>query len=109
MTPRMGEFELIATLLRPLAAGAPGALGLGDDAAVLRPPAGQDLVVAKDAMVEGVHFLAADPPDTIARKLLRTNLSDLAAMGAEPWAYLTALALPAGLDDAWLSSFAQGL
>ena len=88
----MGEFELIDRLLKPLAAGYPGALGLEDDAALVRVPAGQDLVIAKDAIVEGVHFLPDDPPETVAGKLLRTNLSDLAAMGAAPLGYLTVLA-----------------
>ena len=88
----MGEFELIDRLLKPLAAGYPGALGLEDDAALVGVPAGQDLVIAKDAIVEGVHFLPDDPPETVAGKLLRTNLSDLAAMGAAPLGYLTVLA-----------------
>ena len=105
----MGEFELIDRLLKPLAAGYPGALGLEDDAALVRVPAGQDLVIAKDAIVEGVHFLPDDPPETVAGKLLRTNLSDLAAMGAAPLGYLTVLARPRGLTEAWLKRFAAGL
>jgi thiamine-monophosphate kinase len=72
-------------------------------------PPGRELVIAKDAMVEGVHYLSGDPPDTVARKLLRVNLSDLAAMGAEPLGYLTALALPPACDDPWLERFAAGL
>ena len=87
----LGEFEFIAERLRPLAAATPGALDLEDDAALVDPPAGSALVVTKDAMVAGVHFLAEDPPGDVARKLLRVNLSDLAAMGAAPLGYLLAL------------------
>jgi thiamine-monophosphate kinase len=105
----LGEFGLIDRLLRPLAAGHPGALGLADDAALVRVPAGAELVVAKDAIVAGVHFLPDDPPELVAGKLLRVNLSDLAAMGAEPLGYLTALARPQALDDQWLARFAAGL
>ena len=105
----MGEFELIDRLLKPLAAGYPGALGLEDDAALVRIPAGQDLVVAKDAIVAGVHFLAEDPADLVAGKLLRVNLSDLAAMGAAPLGYLTVLARPRNLAEGWLKRFAAGL
>src|SRR5438093_516710 len=79
------EFEAIARLLRPLAEGAPEALGLMDDAAIVPSRPGFALVISKDAMVEGVHFLPDDPPDLVARKLLRVNLSDLAAKGAEPY------------------------
>jgi len=90
--PPVDEFEAIARLLRPLAEGAPEALGLLDDAAILPSRPGFDLVVTKDAMVEGVHFLADDPPELIARKLLRVNLSDLAAKGAVPYSYFLATA-----------------
>lgn len=82
-----GEFETIERLLRPLA-HSEWARGLTDDVAILPSRPGQDLVLTKDAMVEGVHFLADDPLDTVARKLLRVNLSDLAAKGAEPFGYL---------------------
>ena len=74
-----GEFALIARHFRPLAG--PGALSLGDDAAVFTPPAGREMVIAADAMVAGVHFLPDDPPDLVGRKLLRTNLSDLPPWG----------------------------
>jgi thiamine-monophosphate kinase len=106
---RLGEFELIDRLLKPLAAGYPGALGLTDDAALVRVPQGSELVIAKDGIVAGVHFLEDDPPELIAGKLLRVNLSDLAAMGATPLGYLTVLARPPGLTDAWLRRFANGL
>lgn len=105
----LGEFELIDRLLRPLAEGFPGALGLRDDAALVDVPAGQQLVIAKDALVAGVHFFPDDPADLVAGKLLRVNLSDLAAMGAEPLAYLTVIARPPDLPDAWLEGFARGL
>ncbi len=84
-----GEFETIRRLFAPLAHPEWGR-GLMDDVAVLPTRAGHDLVLTKDAIVEGVHFLPADPLDTVARKLLRVNLSDLAAKGAEPFGYLLA-------------------
>lgn len=105
----LGEFGLIDRLLKPLARGYPGALGLTDDAALVRVPEGHELVVAKDGVVEGVHFLTNDPAELIAGKLLRRNLSDLAAMGAEPLGYLTMLARSPLSDDAWLERFAAGL
>jgi thiamine-monophosphate kinase len=105
---RPSEFELIARLFAPLA-DAPGAFGLRDDAAIVSARAGYDLVLTTDALVEGVHFLADDPPDSIARKALRVNLSDLAAKGAEPAGYLLALSLPTKTDMPWLEAFARGL
>jgi thiamine-monophosphate kinase len=101
------EFGLIARHFRALAG--PGALDLLDDAALLDPPPGRQLVLAADAMVAGVHFLPADPPETVGRKLLRVNLSDLAAMGAAPLGYLMTTAFPRGTDDAWIAAFARGL
>lgn len=106
---RSGEFELIARYLAPLAAAAPLAFGLTDDAALLAPEPGEQVVLTKDCMVAGVHFLDADGPEVIARKLLRTNLSDLAAMGATPRGYLLGLVLPRGFDEAWIAGFARGL
>ena len=105
----MDEFDLIARHFAPLASGAPGAFGLTDDAALVEVGPGRRLVVTKDMVVAGVHFLADDPADLIARKLLRVNLSDLAAMGAAPRAYLLAIALPRDADDGWIASFAAGL
>ena len=102
------EERLIARYFRPLATH-PGALGLGDDAAVLTPPAGCDLVLKTDGVIAGVHFFPDDPPENIGRKALRMNLSDLAAKGAKPIGFLLALALPAGTDEAWLAAFAAGL
>jgi thiamine-monophosphate kinase len=106
--PRPSEFELIAELFALLAT-APGAFGLKDDAALIVSREGHDLVVTTDALVEGVHFFPGDPPDTIAKKALRVNLSDLAAKGAQPHGYLLALSLPASIDMPWLESFARGL
>jgi thiamine-monophosphate kinase len=100
------EDSLIARYFRPLATD-PGAFDLTDDAATLRSSA-DELVVTTDAIVEGVHFLSDDPPDTIARKALRVNLSDLAAKGATPAGFVLTLALRAP-DDAWLAPFARGL
>jgi thiamine-monophosphate kinase len=105
----LGEFELIDRLLKPLARGFPGALDLADDGALVDVPEGLQLVLAKDAIVAGVHFLSDDPPDLIAGKLLRVNLSDLAAMGADPLGYLTVIARPPDITDAWLRRFTSGL
>lgn len=105
--PTPGEFGLIARHFRPLAG--PGGLELLDDAAILAPPPGRELVLTVDAMVEGVHFLPDDPPDLVARKLLRVNLSDLAAKGAVPLAYLLTLSARRGVTEAWLAAFAEGL
>lgn len=105
----MDEFALIAELLAPLSEGAPGAFGLTDDAALVEVSDGHKLVMTKDMLVAGVHFMAGDAPDLVARKLLRVNLSDLAAMGATPKAYLLGLAAPKGTDDDWFRAFAAGL
>ena len=103
------EFGEIARLFRPLTHGAAGAFDLMDDAAVLSSRPGHDLVITKDAMVEGVHFLADDPPAQVAKKLLRVNLSDLAAKAAEPFAAFLAVAWPAGYGPADRAAFAAGL
>jgi thiamine-monophosphate kinase len=100
------EDSLIARYFRPLATD-PGAFDLTDDAAILKS-SGDELVVTTDAIVEGVHFLSNDPADTIARKALRVNLSDLAAKGATPAGFVLTLALRAA-DDAWLAPFAHAL
>ncbi|WP_456622189.1 MULTISPECIES: thiamine-phosphate kinase [unclassified Bradyrhizobium] len=101
-----GEDSLIARYFKPLATD-PGALGLVDDAAILSS-SGDDIVVTTDAVVEGVHYLATDPPDTIARKALRVNLSDLAAKGAVPAGFVLTLALRSR-EDRWLRPFADAL
>jgi thiamine-monophosphate kinase len=104
--PASGEDSLIARYFRPLATD-PGAFGLDDDAAAVMPD-GSDIVVTTDAIVEGVHFLPDDPPDTVARKALRVNLSDLAAKGATPAGFVLTLALR-NADEAWLKPFAAAL
>ena len=103
-----GEERLIARYFAPLAKH-PGALGLTDDAAAITPPAGCDLVLKTDGIVGGVHFFPDDPPDMVAKKALRVNLSDLAAKGATPLGFLLTLALPEEVGDAWLAPFARGL
>ncbi len=105
---RLGEFEIIARYFAPLATDA-SALGLRDDAAVLRHPESQEIVLSCDTVVEGVHFLKGDPPESIAHKALAVNLSDLAAKGARPYVYLLALALPEEPSPAWFEAFASGL
>lgn len=104
---RPGEFELIARYFAPIA-GRDG-LGLVDDAALLRPARGYEIVVTTDALVAGMHFFPDDPPASIARKALAVNLSDLAAKGARPDGFVLSLALPKGWTEAWLSEFAAGL
>ena len=101
-----GEDSLIARHFRPLATD-PGAFGLTDDAAILKA-LGEDIVVTTDAIIEGVHFLPDDPPDTVAKKALRVNLSDLAAKGATLAGFVLTLALRS-VDEAWLAAFARGL
>jgi|SRR5215211_2271063 len=101
-----GEDSLIARYFKRIATD-PGAFNLDDDAAALKA-LGDDIVVTTDAIVEGVHYLPNDPPDTVARKALRVNLSDLAAKGAAPAGFVLTLALRT-VDDSWLKPFAQAL
>ena len=103
----LGEFGRIRRFFAPLAG--PGGLHLRDDAALLACDQGKQLVVTVDAIVAGVHYLPGDPPGLVARKLLRVNLSDLAAMGARPRHYLLTTALPATIGDDWVEAFAAGL
>lgn len=107
MSGGLGEFGRIRRFFAPLAG--PGGLQLRDDAALIDCPKGKRLVATVDAMVEGVHYLPEDPPDLVARKLLRVNLSDLAAMGAVPRHYLLTTALPVSFGDEWVARFAEGL
>ncbi len=107
MSGGTGEFELIARHFAPLAS--PEGLALGDDAALVPPPAGEALAVTCDTMVSGIHFLPSDPPDSIGHKLLAVNLSDLAAMGARPSHYLLATSWPEPPSEAWLAGFTAGL
>ncbi len=99
------EFELIERYFSRSAGDA--RLGVGDDAAVVAPAPGHDLVVTTDTIVSGVHFLRDAEPRSLGNKALAVNLSDLAAMGARPRWALLALTLPKA-DDEWLSAFAEG-
>lgn len=102
------EFQLIEKIFAPLATSR-FALGLKDDVAVVPPSIGKDLLLKTDTIVEGVDFFASDPADTIAKKALRVNLSDLAAKGANPFGYLLTLALRKDVRVSWLHKFARGL
>jgi thiamine-monophosphate kinase len=102
------EDRLIARFFGPIATD-PGALGLSDDAAFIKPPPGCDLVLKTDAIVGGVHFFPEDAAQAVASKALRVNLSDLAAKGARPLGFLLSLAIPKEITDDWLGGFAEGL
>lgn len=106
------EFDLINHYFHPLSQGlSQDDLGIGDDAAVLTVPDGYQVVITTDTMVEGVHFLPDCDAYKLAWKLLAVNLSDLAAMGAEPWCYSLALTLPPekAQNETWLAEFTRGL
>ena len=104
-----GEFDLIDRFFRPLSRAAPGAFALRNDGALLHTPAGARVVATKDMMVAGVHYPEGEEPSDLARRLLRVNLSDLAAMGANATSYALGLALPADIADTWVEAFAAGL
>ncbi len=105
----MSEHARIARYLAPLTAKEPGAFHLQNDAASLTPPAGKTLVLTTDSVIAGVHV----PPDATAeqciRKLMRRNLSDIAAMGAAPWRYMLNLHLPQHTSEAWWEACAATL
>ncbi len=103
----MTEDDLIAKFFAPLAG--PSALGLKDDTALYAPPAGHELVLTVDAIVAGVHFFPGDPPESVARKALRVNISDIAAKGAEPQGFLMTFAMPQNFDMGWLERFVHAL
>ena len=103
----ISEFDLIAKYFAPLAGA--GGLGLLDDAAVITPAIGKDLVISKDMLVAGVHFFEDDDPAQIDSKALGVNLSDLAGKGASPIGYFLGLAFSQDISDTWLESFASGL
>lgn len=106
----LDELSIIDRFFRPLAGD--GAFRLVDDAANLAVPEGFEVVVTADMIAESVHFLPGDPPDTVARKALRVNISDLVAKGAKPISYVLGLGLGPGAgsaSDAWLAAFADGL
>jgi thiamine-monophosphate kinase len=107
MTGRPGEDELIARYFAPMAD--PGGLALKDDAALLAPTAGHELVVTTDTVVHGVHYLPDDPAASIARKALGVNVSDLVAKGARPRGFVLSLGLPEDWTEEWLAAFAAGL
>ena len=106
---RIGEFELIARYVAPLARRFAGAGGLESDNAYLPADGRHDTAVKTDTVVAGVHFLEDEAPATVASKALRVCLSDLAAGGAEPLAYQLSLALPRGWQERWVAGFARGL
>ncbi|WP_421865814.1 thiamine-phosphate kinase [Parvibaculum sp.] len=106
---RPGEFRLIEEVFAPLASGAAGAFALKDDAALYRASTGWETVLTVDAIVAGVHFLPDDPPESVARKLLRVNLSDIAAKGAVPKGYLLVTAWADDTSFDWIKRFASGL
>jgi thiamine-monophosphate kinase len=105
----LSEFDLISRYFSQRGARRDDVvLGVGDDGAVLECPPGSQLVAAIDSLVEDVHFPAGSPARSIGHRALAVNLSDLAAMGAQPAWALLALALPAA-DEAWLEQFSAGL
>jgi thiamine-monophosphate kinase len=105
----LGEFELIERYLSRLGAQRDDVLlGVGDDAALVRPPQGLELALAADTVVEGIHFPAGLAPDDLGHRVLAVNLSDMAAMGAEPAWALLALTLPRA-EPEWVRGFASGL
>ena len=101
--PRSDEITLIERFFRPLAGE--GAFDLADDAGLMTPEDGFDQVITSDTIASNVHFLADDPPEAIARKALRVNLSDIASKGASPVAYILNLAMGPEVDDPWLAGF----
>lgn len=104
----LGEFDIIARYFARRSGRSDVLLGVGDDAAVLDTHAGRKLVVAMDTIVEGVHFLAESDAADIGYRALAVNLSDLAAMGAEPAWMTLSLSLPRA-NEQWLNGFATGL
>ena len=105
---RFSEFDLIKNVFAPLCFD-DRALGLLDDGAVILPKEGLETIISTDTLVEGVHFLSYEKPEIIARRLLRVNLSDMASMAATPSGYFLNLTLSPGIDDGWITAFAEGL
>ena len=109
----MGEFDLIRRFFQRPAAAAGTAdatiLGIGDDCALLRPPEpGQVRAISSDMLIEGRHFFAGTDPASVGHKSLAVNLSDLAAMGAQPLGFTLAIALPS-IDAQWIEAFCRGM
>lgn len=109
MTVNSDEFSLIKRYFAPLSADAAGADGLNDDVASLEVSPGCKPLVTLDTIVAGVHFFPDDPARSIARKLLRVNLSDIAASGGVPVGYFLSLSLPVTTEESWIADFADGL
>lgn len=105
----LSEFDRIDRYLKPLAEKTNGALNLSDDAAVLDLPPNTRMVVTTDTMAEGIHWLSNQSAKSVAQKLLRVNLSDLAAMGSAPWVYTLNTALGPHIATGWLRDFSEGL
>lgn len=105
----MKEFNIINKYFAPLASNVPGAFNLQDDTALLHFPTGKKLIITADTCNEGIHFFKDDAPELIAKKALRSALSDLAAKGGIPFGYVLTLALPPYINESWLQSFANGL
>lgn len=106
---RMSEFDLIARyFVRPAHPKNRATLGIGDDCALLTQQDGMQTAISSDMLVEGRHFFAGADAYKLGHKSLAVNLSDLAAMGAEPVAFTLALSLPSA-DEAWLAKFSAGL
>lgn len=108
LSEEMDEFQAIDRYFRPLAEDE-NAFQLKDDAAHLAVPEGHDLVVTKDVLVSDVHFFADDPPELIAKKALRTNVSDLLGKGATPYRYSLGLVLNASCGSTFFQAFSRGL
>jgi thiamine-monophosphate kinase len=110
----LGEFDLIERFFKAGAdslhidTGSAVTLGIGDDCALIKPSANEEIAITSDMLVEGRHFFADADPELLGRKALAVNLSDLAAMGAKPLGFTLAIALP-NIDEAWLSAFSKGL
>ncbi|MBL95485.1 MAG: Thiamine-monophosphate kinase [Alphaproteobacteria bacterium MarineAlpha3_Bin5] len=105
MIKKFNEFDIISRYFAPLARDYPGALGLTDDAALIKPIVGHDIVVTTDILVAGVHFPELATPETTASRVIGCNLSDLAAMGATPLAFVLASAWPNTISEDWINSF----
>ena len=109
MVERKDEFLRISTLFAPLSKGFGGAFMLQDDAAVICPIDGNELVITTDTIIETIHFLGSESAGDIAAKLIGVNFSDLAGKGAKPVAYSLNLSLPSKVNDAWLEEFCREL
>jgi len=105
----IGEFDRISRFFAPLTKNNSGAFQLTDDGGVWTPTNGYDQVVTSDCLIEGVHFFSSDKPFLLGQKLLAVNVSDLAAMGAQPQLYSLVMAYPEWVDENWMASFTDGL